>query len=50
MIVLRIFVINEMPTFGPFLETMDFPKFSAKISMSFDAPREISPHSVSPHH
>jgi hypothetical protein len=29
---------------------MDFPKFSAKISMSFDAPREISPHSVSPHH
>jgi hypothetical protein len=34
----------------PFLRNNGFSKFSAKISMSFDAPREINPHSVSPHH
>jgi hypothetical protein len=32
-----------MPIFGPFIETMDIPKFSVKISMSFDATREMKP-------
>jgi hypothetical protein len=48
--ILLIVVVNEMPTFGPFLEMKDFPKFSTKISESFDAPREINLHWVNPHH